>query len=129
MSFLVNVFHLLLVRIATLNQFTVITRVSLLTRVSMVNYPDDYPLWKDINFTPDWIYQRLQKRRSTQPSWLPTRYPDTPVLATPDKAWNEEEDALVIYAQSDEGKREGLNYKNVASALGRHLVLASVLEY
>lgn len=95
----------------------------------MVNYPDDYPLWKDINFTPDWIYQRLQKRRSTQPSWLPTRYPDTPVLATPDKAWNEEEDALVIYAQSDEGKREGLNYKNVASALGRHLVLASVLEY
>ena len=87
-------------------------------------YHADYPLWRDINFTPDWVYQRIQKRAVMGPSVMPPPvYADPPSAPSlwpiADKAWNEEEDALVVYAQSNDGKREGLTYKNVAAALGR----------
>lgn len=89
-----------------------------------MSYPADYPLWRDINFTPDWVYQRIQKRSLVGHVMLPP--PAYSEYAMPskslwpaDKAWNDEEDALVIYAQSNDGKREGLTYKNVAAALGR----------
>lgn len=90
-----------------------------------MSYAPDYPLWRDINFTPDWVYQRIQKRAVMGPSVVPPPVYAEPVMPSPllwpitDKAWNEEEDALVIYAQSTDGKREGLTYKNVANALGR----------
>jgi len=93
----------------------------------MAGYGPDYPLWQDINFTPDWVYQRIQKRSAVgQAPISPALYHPLPsasgspaLWGITDKAWNEEEDALVMYAQSSDGKREGLTYKNVAAALGR----------
>lgn len=41
------------------------------------------------------------------------------VLPGADQPWTEDEDAVVLYAQSDEGRADGMSYAHVANALGR----------
>ena len=37
----------------------------------MQQYPADHPLWSDINFTPEWLYQSIRQEAAAAPRPAP----------------------------------------------------------
>ncbi|CAD7703574.1 unnamed protein product [Ostreobium quekettii] len=83
------------------------------------NFPAEHPLWRDINFCPEWVYQRIQEEaaRAGRPGRQVAEEPV--ILPGADQPWTDEENAVVLYAQSDVGRADGMSYAHVAHALGR----------
>ncbi|GMH42549.1 hypothetical protein BSKO_10468 [Bryopsis sp. KO-2023] len=79
-------------------------------------YSPDHPLWRDVNFTPDWVYVRIQQQAAS-PIDITNETQET--LPGADQPWTGDEDSLLLFARTDNGRGEGLSYQSVATALGR----------
>lgn len=106
-------------------------------------YPKNHPIWKDINFTPDWIYQKIleepeqthhqhqQQQSKKKPSSTnnthntkprETTYRNTN-SSTNERYWSKDEDLVLIYLQSKQGMKDGMTFPIVANALKRQLLI------
>lgn len=84
--------------------------------MSFQGYAPDHPLWRDVNFTPDWIYNRIQQQAAAA---VEMAYEGPEHLPGADQPWTEDEDSLLLFARTNHGRGEGLSYQIVATALGR----------